>query len=53
MTVSIPKIGVRSRLVDLGLDDNGEMEVPRLPELAGSLEVQHQVHSGRPSSPGM
>jgi sortase (surface protein transpeptidase) len=28
VTVSIPKIGVRSRLVDLGLDDEGEMEVP-------------------------
>ena len=28
VTVSIPKIGVRSRLVDLGLDDKGAMEVP-------------------------
>ena len=45
VTVSIPKIGVRSRLVDLGLDEQGSMEVPvALPELAGSLEVQHQVH---------
>ena len=53
VTVSIPKIGVRSRLVDLGLDENGAMEVPKnLPTLAGSLEGQHQVHSGRPLSPG-
>ena len=29
VSVSIPKIGVRSRLVDLGLDDNGVMEVPK------------------------
>jgi sortase (surface protein transpeptidase) len=28
VTVSIPKIGVRSRLVDLGLDEKGAMEVP-------------------------
>jgi len=35
VTVSIPSIGVRSRLVDLGLDADGEMEVPRDPSLAG------------------
>jgi sortase (surface protein transpeptidase) len=34
VTVSIPKIGVRSRLVDLGLDDDGDMEVPD-PAVAG------------------
>ena len=32
--VSIPTIGVRSRLVELGLDDKGEMEVPK-PAVAG------------------
>lgn len=35
VTVSIPSIGVRSRLVDLGLDAEGAMEVPRDPALAG------------------
>jgi sortase (surface protein transpeptidase) len=35
VTVSIPSIGVRSRLVDLGLDADGAMEVPRDPSLAG------------------
>jgi Sortase domain len=29
VAVSIPRIGVRSRLVDLGLKDNGAMETPR------------------------
>ena len=28
LAVSIPRIGVRSRLVELGLDRNGELEVP-------------------------
>ena len=32
--VSIPRIGVRSRLVELGLDDKGVMEVPK-PAVAG------------------
>lgn len=35
VSVSIPEIGVRSALVDLGLDENGAMEVPRDPDLAG------------------
>lgn len=35
MTVSIPTIGVRSALVELGLDATGAMEVPRDPALAG------------------
>ena len=35
VAVSIPKIGVRSKLVDLGLDADGVMEVPRDPSLAG------------------
>jgi hypothetical protein len=34
VAVSIPRIGVRSRLVDLGLDD-GAMEVPQNPARAG------------------
>jgi sortase (surface protein transpeptidase) len=33
--VSIPKLGVRSRLVDLGLERNGAMEVPKDPADAG------------------
>ena len=35
VAVSIPKIGVRSTLVDLGLDAKGSMEVPQNPALAG------------------
>jgi Sortase domain len=31
VAVSIPRIGVHSRLVDLGLDRNGEMELPKNP----------------------
>jgi hypothetical protein len=33
--VSIPRIGVRSRLVDLGLDGRGEMDTPGDPAVAG------------------
>ena len=52
VAVSIPRIGVRSTLVDLGLDD-GVMEVPKtLRKLAGLLGGPPQVHSARPSSPG-
>ena len=35
VTLAIPRIGVRSRLVDLGLDRDGAMEVPRDPDRAG------------------
>jgi sortase (surface protein transpeptidase) len=35
VAVSIPKIGVRSRLVELGLEENGSMEVPKNPAEAG------------------
>jgi sortase (surface protein transpeptidase) len=35
LALSIPRIGVSSRLVDLGLDPNGELEVPRDPATAG------------------
>ncbi|HEU5485103.1 MAG TPA: class F sortase [Microlunatus sp.] len=35
VSVSIPAIRVRSRLVDLGLDDRQEMEVPADPAVAG------------------
>jgi sortase (surface protein transpeptidase) len=35
LAISIPRIGVRSTLVELGLDGHGEMEVPRDPALAG------------------
>jgi sortase (surface protein transpeptidase) len=35
VAVSIPRIRVRSELVDLGLDRKGEMEVPQDPALAG------------------
>jgi sortase (surface protein transpeptidase) len=35
VAVSIPSIGVRSTLVDLGLDADGAMEVPRDPSQAG------------------
>jgi hypothetical protein len=35
VAVSIPKLGVRSRLVDLGLGRDGAMEVPQDPALAG------------------
>jgi sortase (surface protein transpeptidase) len=35
VSVAIPRIGVRSTLVDLGLDDEGAMEVPEDPALAG------------------
>ena len=53
VAISIPKIGVRSRLVDLGRDADGAMEVPQDPARAGwSSGGPHQVHSGRPSSPG-
>ena len=34
-TVAIPKIGVRSRLVALGLDGRGELEVPQDPARVG------------------
>jgi hypothetical protein len=34
VTVSIPRIGVRSRLVELGLEDDGTMDVPG-PSVAG------------------
>jgi sortase (surface protein transpeptidase) len=34
VAVSIPRIGVRSTLVELGLDENGEMELPA-PAVAG------------------
>jgi hypothetical protein len=33
--ISIPRLGVRSRLVDLGVDADGAMEVPRDAALAG------------------
>ena len=53
VSVSIPRIGVRSKLVDLGLDADGAMEVPRDPALAGWFSrAPHRVHSGRQSSPG-
>jgi len=35
VSVSIPSIGVRSKLVDLGLDADGALDVPRDPALAG------------------
>ena len=35
VAVSIPKLGVKSRLVSLGLEDDGEMEVPKDPARAG------------------
>jgi len=35
LAISIPRIGVRSTLVELGLDGHGEMEVPLDPALAG------------------
>src|SRR4051795_7078698 len=35
LSVAIPRIGVRSRLVELGLDHDGAMEVPQDPSLAG------------------
>jgi len=35
MAVSIPRIGVRSRLVKLGLKDHGEMDTPGDPAVAG------------------
>jgi hypothetical protein len=35
VAVSIPRIGVGSRLVDLGLDRSGTLEVPRDPATAG------------------
>ena len=35
VSVSVPRIGVRSRLVDLGLDADGAMEVPADPARAG------------------
>lgn len=35
VSVSIPRIGVRSRLVRLGLEEDGAMEVPRDPARAG------------------
>jgi hypothetical protein len=52
VVVSIPRIGVRSRLAKLGLDDHGAMDVPaKPPMLAGSLEGPRRVSWGRPSSP--
>src|SRR5688572_15595740 len=35
VAISIPRIGVRSTLVELGLNEHGEMEVPPDPALAG------------------
>ena len=35
MAMSVPSLGVRSELVDLGLDVAGSMEVPQDPALAG------------------
>jgi hypothetical protein len=35
VAVSIPRIGARSRLIDLGLDSNREMEIPKDPADAG------------------
>jgi hypothetical protein len=35
VAVSIPRIGVQSRLVELGLDADGAMEVPQDPAVAG------------------
>ena len=35
VAVSVPRIGARSRLIDLGLDADGAMEVPQNPALAG------------------
>lgn len=35
LTISIPRIGVRSSLVELDLDSRGEMEVPQDPAVAG------------------
>ena len=35
VAVAIPKLGVRSRLVDLGLEGNGAIEVPKDPADAG------------------
>jgi hypothetical protein len=35
VALSIPRIGVSSTLVDLGLERNGELEVPRDPSTAG------------------
>ena len=35
LAISIPRIGVRSSLVELGLDRRGEMDVPQDPALAG------------------
>jgi hypothetical protein len=35
VAISIPRIGVQSRLVDLGLDADGAMEVPQDPARAG------------------
>ena len=50
VAVSIPRIGVQSTLVDLGLKD-GAMEVPEEPADAGWFSEGHQA-LGRPSSPG-
>ena len=53
VAVSIPRIGVRSTLVDLGLDRDGAMEVPQDPALAGWFtRGRHRVRWGRRSSPG-
>jgi hypothetical protein len=35
LSVTIPRLGIDSRLVDLGLDDRGAMEVPEDPASAG------------------
>ena len=35
VAVSIPRIGARSRLVDLGLEPDGDMEIPKDPADAG------------------
>jgi sortase (surface protein transpeptidase) len=35
VAVSIPRIGVRSRVIDLGLDKDGEMEIPQRAADAG------------------
>jgi hypothetical protein len=52
VVVSIPRIGVQSRLVELGLNADGAMCHKTLPSLAGTFQGPHLVHSGRPSSPG-
>ena len=47
LSVAIPRIGVRSRLVELGLDHDGAMQVPQDPSLAGWF-----THSAAPGELG-